>query len=118
MPGLVVAAFAVSAGCEYQGTQVPGPSDGSSLDFSSRATVTVDDGAITPNSVHVQVGDAITVVNKGTRDHGLTSDSIDTGTLRPGESMVVFLTETGQIDAYDRDNSDRRLDIEVAAEGS
>ena len=118
MTGLVAAAIALGAGCQHEGNQVPGRSDGASLDFTSRATVTVDDDAITPNSVQVQVGDAITVVNKGTRDHGLTSASIDTGTLRPGESTVVFLTESGRIDAYDRDNTDRRLDIEVAADGS
>ncbi len=41
----------------------------------------------------MQVGDAITVVNKGTGDHGLTSTSIDTGTLHPGESTLVFLTD-------------------------
>jgi hypothetical protein len=80
--------------------------------------VTVDDHAITPNSVHVRVGEAITIVNEGSRDHGLSSASIDTGTLRPGESTVVFMTETGRINAYDRDDADRRLDIEVAAKSS
>jgi len=80
--------------------------------------VTVDDDGITPNSVQAQVGDAITIVNKGSRDHGLTSSSIDTGTLRPGESTVVFLTSSGRVDAYDRDNTDRRLDIQVAADSS
>ena len=118
MTGLVVAAIAVSAGCQYGGTQVPGRSDGAGLDFTSRATVTVDDDAIRPNAVQVRVGDAITIVNKGSRDHGLTSASIDTGTLRPGESTVVFLTQAGRIDAYDRDNTDRRLDIQVAPGGS
>jgi len=118
MTGLVAAVIALGAGCQHEGNQVPGRSDGASLDFTGRATVTVDDDAITPNSVQVRVGDAITIVNKGSRDHGLTSASIDTGTLRPGESTVVFMTESGRIDAYDRDNTDRRLDIQVAADGS
>jgi hypothetical protein len=113
-----MATAGLGAGCHHEGAAVPGPSDGASLDFTSRATVTLDDDGITPGSVRVRVGDAITVVNKGTRDHGLTSTSIDTGGLHPGESTLVFLTESGRIDAYDRDHPDRRLAIEVVAEGS
>jgi plastocyanin len=116
--GLVTAMVGLGAGCQHKGAAVPGPQDGASLDFTSRATVTIDDDGITPDSVRVRVGDAITVVNKGTRDHGVTSTSIDTGTLHPGESTVVFLTTSGKIDAYDRDRPDRRLDIEVVAGGS
>jgi plastocyanin len=115
---LLMATVGLGAGCHHEGAAVPGPSDGASLDFTSRATVTVDDTGITPGSVHVQVGDAITVVNKGTGDHGLTSTSIDTGTLHPGESTLVFLTGAGRIDAYDRDHPDRRLTIEVVAQGT
>jgi hypothetical protein len=116
--GLLVATVALGAGCRYQGRAVPGPQDGASLDFTSRATVTIDDEGITPSSVQVRVGDAITVVNRGTRDHGLTSTSIDTGTLHPDESTVVFLTTSDKISAYDRDHPDRRLDIEVGVERS
>ena len=46
-------------------------------------------------SPHAHVGEAVTVTNRGTKDHGLTSDTIDTGTLRPGESTTVFFTQTG-----------------------
>jgi len=115
---LLMATAGLAAGCHHEGAAVPGPNDGASLDFTSRATVTIDDNQITPGSVHVRVGDAITVVNNGTRDHGVTSNSIDTGTLHPGESTLVFLTAAGRIDAYDRDQPDRRLTIEVAANGS
>ena len=110
---LLAATVGLGAGCHHEGTAVPGRSDGASLDFTSRETVTIDDNGITPGSVRVQVGDAITVVNHGTRDHGVTSASIDTGILHPGESTLVFLTETGRIEAYDRDHSDRRLNIDV-----
>jgi plastocyanin len=113
-----MATVGVGAGCHHESAAVPGPSDGASLDFTSRATVTVDDNGITPGSVHVRVGDAITIVNKGTSDHGVTSASIDTGTLHPGESTLVFVTEGGRIDAYDRYHPDRRLTIEVVAQGS
>ena len=115
---LLMAAVGLGAGCRHEGPAVPGPSDGASLDFRSRATVTVDDHGITPDSVRVRIGDAITVVNKGTRDHGVTSTSVDTGTLHPGESTLVFLTQAGRVDAYDRDDLDRRLTIEVVARGS
>ena len=110
---LVAAMMVFGAGCHHQGAAVPGRSDGASLDFTSRSTVTIDDNGISPGSMRVQAGDAITVVNNGTRDHGVTSASIDTGILHPGESTLVFLTETGHIDAYDRDDPDRRLNIEV-----
>jgi plastocyanin len=115
---LLMAILGLGAGCHHEGAAVPGPSDGASLDFTSRATVVIDDNGITPDSVRVRVGDAITVVNKGTRDHGVTSTSIDTGTLHPGESTVVFLSQAGRVDAYDRDDLDRRLTIEVVAQGS
>ncbi|HEX2382037.1 MAG TPA: hypothetical protein VHI95_05345 [Acidimicrobiales bacterium] len=118
MIALAAVAIGLLAGCEHEGAAVPGPNDGASLDFTSRATVSIDDDAITPATVRVQVGDAVTIVNKGTRDHGVTSTSIDSGTLRPGESTLVFLTASGRVDAYDRDHTDRRLDIEVAAEDS
>jgi plastocyanin len=116
--GLLLATVGLGAGCQHEGTAVPGPSDGASLDFTSRATVTIDDDTISPDSVRVRVGDAITVVNKGTRDHGVTSTSIDTGTLHPGESTVVFLTATGRVDAYDRDEPGRKLEIEVSTKQS
>jgi plastocyanin len=116
--GLLVLTVGLGAGCQYKGTEVPGPNDGASLDFTSRSTVTIDDTGITPNSVRVRVGDAITVANLGTRDHGVTSTSIETGTLHPGESTIVFFTTSGKISAYDRDNPHRRLDIEVVADGS
>jgi plastocyanin len=114
----VVTTVGLGAGCHHEGAAVPGPNDGASLNFTSRATVTIDDNAITPDSVHVGVGDAITVANKGTRDHGVTSTSIDTGTLHPGASTVVFLTSPGRIAAYDRDDPNRKLEIVVAANGT
>jgi len=115
---LMLAAAGLGAGCRHEGAAVPGPSDGASLDFTSRATVSIDDNGVSPSSVHVDVGDAITVENNGTRDHGLTSGSIDTGTLQPGESTIVFLTQSGRVDAHDRDAADRSIEIDVSAEAS
>jgi plastocyanin len=109
---LAVAASVLVAACD-SGTKVPGPSDGASLQFDSKATVTIDDNGISPGSLDVHVGDAITVVNKGTRDHGLTSKTIDTGTLRPGDSTVVYFTTAGNIDANDRDAPDHKVAINV-----
>jgi plastocyanin len=119
---LVAVAGAVvvfGAGCsEYSGTQKPGPADGASLDFTSKATVTIDDNGISPADLRLTDGDAVTVVNHGTGDHGLTSDTIETGTLQPGDSTVVFLTVAGKIDAYDRTASNHRIEIDVSPQSS
>jgi plastocyanin len=98
----------------YDGPAKPGPGDGSTLDFTSKATIVVDDNGIQPAVTTGRVGDAITVVNHGTKDHGLTSETIDTGTLRPGESTTVFLTATGTIEVTDRADPAHSARIEVS----
>ena len=101
-------------GCS-SGTHTPGRTDGASLNFDPKATITLDDNGIAPNVTTVHAGDAISVVNKGTQDHGLTSDSIDTGTLRPGESSVVYVTSLDSIDVHDRADPSHTARIEVRA---
>ena len=114
---LFLAASLLGAGCHH-GADVPGPSDGARLDFTTKAEVKIDDNGITPSSLHLHVGDAITVANQGTRDHGLTGKAIDTGTLRPSESTVLYLTAAGKIDAYDRDAPDHKIEIDVSSESA
>jgi plastocyanin len=111
---VVVIVAVILAGCA-SGVTTPGPNDGASLDFDAKATIVVDDTDITPQLTPVHVGDAITVTNRGSRDHGLTSKTIDTGTLHPGESTVVYFTAEGRIDAYDRDTPDHKLEIDVSS---
>src|SRR5438093_528601 len=72
-----------AAGC-YNGEAKPGPNDGGSLDFAITRTIVVDDAGIQPNVARVRVGTAVSVVNRGTKDHDVTSAAIDTGTLHPG----------------------------------
>jgi plastocyanin len=102
-------------GCA-SGPAKPGPNDGVSLNFDTKATIVIDDIAITPPVLKAKVGDAISVTNRGTKDHGLTSDKIETGTLRPGESTTVFLTEEGTVELRDRADATHTARIEVAAE--
>jgi hypothetical protein len=102
----------VAMGCS-SGTHTPGPTDGASLHFDSKATITVDDNGITPNLTTVRTDEAISVTNAGTKDHGLASDSIDTGTLRPGESTVVYVTSPDTIDVHDRAEPTHTARIEV-----
>ena len=102
MPGRIAILVAlVAMGCS-SGTHTPGRTDGASLNFDPKATITLDDNGISPKITTVHRGDAISVTNAGTKDHGLTSDSIDTGTLRPGESTVVYVTSPDTIDVHDR----------------
>ena len=49
----------------------------------------------------------------GTTDHGLTSDSIDTGTLHPNESTTIFVTAAGTIDVRDRAEPTHTAKIDV-----
>lgn len=110
---LLAVLLVVASGACTSGPDKPGPNDGSKLDFTSRATITIDDSGVNPALTNGRVGDALTVVNRGTKDHGLTSKSVDTGTLHPGESTVVFLTEVGAIDLYDRSDPSHTAHIEV-----
>jgi hypothetical protein len=114
---LLVAAALVVAGC-YGGTQKPGPTDGSNLDFGVTQTITVDDAGIHPDVINGHVGQAVDVTNKGTRDHTLSSESIDTGTIRPGESTTVYFSETARIDAHDRTDPTHTAKIEITAASS
>jgi len=111
---LFVAATLAVAGC-YGGAQKPGPNDGSGLDFDVTQTITVDDAGIHPNVINGHVGQAVDVTNKGTRDHTLSSTSIDTGTIRPGESTTVYFSETATIDAHDRTDPTHTAKIEIVA---
>ena len=102
-----------AAGC-YNGEAKPGPNDGGSLDFAITRTIVVDDAGIQPNVARVRVGTAVSVVNRGTKDHDVTSAAIDTGTLHPGESTTVFFTEVSTIDVHDRADPSHTARIEVA----
>ena len=110
---LAIAAL-LAGGC-YHGDAKPGPNDGSSLDFTITQTVVVDDTGIHPNDVRTKAGTAIKVTNGGTRDHDVTSDGIQTGTLRPGESTTVFFTVAGTIDVHDRADPSHTGQIVVSA---
>jgi plastocyanin len=98
---LAVATLVVvgSAGCgSERADRKPGPQDGSALDFTSKATIRVTDAGFDPAELTVEVGDTITVENRGSRPDGLSSASVDTGTLEPGESTTVFFGEARTID--------------------
>ena len=112
---VILVALAVTACAD--GASTPGPNDGASLDFNAKATIVVDDSGISPAVTQSRVGDAITVINRGTKDHGLTSDTIETGTLRPGESTTVFFTVPGSIELRDRADPSHSARIEVSAAG-
>ena len=116
MRRLLLAALIALALCSCSNDpEKPGRADGASLDFTTKAMIAIDDNGISPEVTKVRVGDAITVTNKGTKDHGLTSDTIDTGTLRPGESTTVFLTATATVELHDRAEPSHQATIEVAA---
>jgi hypothetical protein len=111
----IAIAIVLLVGACASGPDVPGPNDGSSIDFDIKATIHVDDGGIDPAVTNVHTGDAISVVNDGSKDHGLASDSVQTGTLHPHESTVLFLTSPGTIELRDRDDPTHTARIEVQA---
>jgi len=114
---LLVAAALVIAGC-YSGAQKPGPNDGSDLDFGVTQTIVVDDAGIHPNVIDGHVGQTVSVTNRGTKDHTLSSTSIDTGTIRPGETTTVYFSQTAAIDAHDRTDPNHTAKIDIAAASS
>lgn len=114
MPRLLLVALTalVVTGCA-NGPSKPGPNDGAGLDCEVKGNIVIDDTGIRPDATQGNVGDAVTVTNRGTKDHGLTSDTIDTGTLRPGESTTVCFTEAGTIEVHDRADPSHKARIEV-----
>jgi plastocyanin len=87
------------AGCgSDRADRKPGPQDGSALDFTSKATIALSESGFDPANLSIRVGDTITVENRGSRPDGLSSTSIDTGTLEPGESTTVFFGEARTVD--------------------
>ena len=118
MRGVALVVGALLLGACYSGEQKPGPNDASTLDFTITQTVVLDDSGIHPDVVHTRLSAAITVTNHGTRDHGLTSELVETGTLHPGESTTVFFTATGTIDAHDRADPSHTATIEVSPASS
>lgn len=114
-PACLLAAVAVAllAGCSG-GTQKPGPADGATLEFTPKASIVMDDATVSPDHVQARVGDTLTVTNHGTVDRGLTSRTIETGTLHPGESTTVFLTATGTVELHDRADPSHTTTIAVA----
>jgi plastocyanin len=116
-------ALLLLAGACHSGPAHPGPNDGAALNFDAKATLVIDDTGFQPATLHGRVGDAVTVTNKGTSPHGLTSEStdagvIDTGTLQPGESSTVFFTATGTITVHDRFAPDHTATIEIGPEAN
>jgi hypothetical protein len=113
----MVAVVLVIAGCSEHTPQEPGSGDGSSLNFTPVATLTVDASGIRPATLSVKVGDAVTVVNNNIVPDGITSGSsasIDTGFLRPGESATAYFTREEKIDISSRADRNHTGKIDVA----
>jgi hypothetical protein len=117
---LVLLTLLVAAACSSS-EQKPGPNDGSTLDFERIwATIVIDDVGIhiLIDRPPLRANQAIKVVNRGTKDHGLTSDTIETGTLRPNEETIVFLTAAGTVELKDRTDLSHTLRIDVSEAAS
>jgi plastocyanin len=107
----------VAAGCgSERADRRPGPQDGSALDFTSKATIRVTEAGFDPAELTVEVGDTITVENRGSRSDGLSSTTIDTGLLEPGESTTVFFGEARTIDIASHADATHKGKITVNAE--
>ena len=116
---MIAAVLLVAAGCSEHTPREPGSGDGSSLDFTPVATLTVDATGIRPSTLQVKVGDAITVVNNNTVPDGITSgrdSSIDTGFLQPGESATAYFTREEKLDISSRADRNHTGKIEVGRE--
>jgi plastocyanin len=96
---VLIALVLAGAGCgDDRADRRPGPLDGSALDFTSKATIVITESGIDPATLTVRVGDTITVDNRGKRPDGLSSLSIDSGVLQPGETSTVFFGEERTIE--------------------
>jgi plastocyanin len=96
----------------------PGPQDGSALDFTSKATIVLTEQGFEPSTLTVKVGDTITVENRGSRPDGLSSGTVDSGVLQPGESTTLFFGEAQTIDIASHADPSHTGKIVVSPESS
>lgn len=102
------------AGCGDPKPSSPTPADIAAIDMSPDHTIVVDDDGFEPDSIEVEAGDVVLLVNRGTGLHSFTADErFDTGRMQPGDETTLVLTEPGEIPYRDLENPDREGTITI-----
>ena len=116
---LIVAAVAALglASCSDDSSSSSSSAALSSVVPVSAATVKITSGGFDPDAVTVTAGKAVTFTNDDNQDHRVVADdgSFDSGTLRPGESIVVLLADAGTVKYKDSLDASLTGQVEVTA---
>jgi plastocyanin len=93
---LAVAVLALGA-CGDSDPSSPTAEDLAKIDVSPDHTISVDDEGYEPNTLEVQAGEVILLVNDGDEAHSFTATNqrFDTGRMEPGDETTLVLVEPG-----------------------
>jgi hypothetical protein len=112
--GLLLATTALVAGCTGDHGAEPTIA---SVDFTPRSVVVVrDDGtlALGQGDQTMEVGSVLVIRNDSDQPRRVRAGTtIDTGLLRPGDSTVVVLSSTGELDLREGDDPARSMRLTV-----
>jgi len=114
-----VAAATLAGACVDPDPSSPTPEDLRDIDLSPDHTITVDESGFHPDSLDVQAGDVVLLVNEGEGLHSFTADErFDTGRMEPGDETTLVLTEPGEIPYRDLEAPDHEGTLTIVdAEG-
>ena len=114
-----LAAAALAGACVDPDPSSPTPDDLRDIDLSPDHTITVDESGFDPESLEVEAGEVVLLVNEGDGLHSFTADErFDTGRMEPGDETTVVLTEPGEIPYRDLEAPDHEGTLTIVdAEG-
>ncbi len=114
-PLLALAALvALMSGCSSDDRVADRPEG---VEFDIDAELVVDDDGFAPERLEVTEGDTVELRNEGEDVHRLTSDSIDSGLMQPGDTVTLRFDEPGTVEYHDTEAPEHEGTIVVAPLG-
>jgi hypothetical protein len=112
---VAVSTLATLAACNDDATPSPDHS-GPPFRFDPTAEIVISDSGVQPSKVAAKVDQALRVINRAAGVHRLTSDSLDTGVLQPGQETTLFLTRVGRIELKDTESTEDAVALTVTVD--
>ncbi|MGH9273434.1 MAG: cupredoxin domain-containing protein [Acidimicrobiales bacterium] len=110
----LVGAAALVAACVDPKPSSPTAEDLRDIDLSPDHTITVDEDGFHPQTLEVQSGEVVLLVNEGTELHSFTADErFDTGRMEPGDDTTLVLNEPGEIPYHDLEDPDHEATLTI-----
>jgi plastocyanin len=111
---LCAAGLLLTGGCVEPDPSSPTPEDLAAVDLSPDHTITVDEDGFHPDTLEIEAGEVVLLVNEGTGVHSFTADErFDSGRMQPGDDTTLLLTEPGTIPYRDLEDPEREGTLTV-----